>query len=279
MEENYYKGMRNDMKREYLVIVLVFMVFLLNGCLGSKQQEEKWTLIEKNVITLSDGASVDLWTSDIPFYDVYKLADETILLRVEKQVELADSLVIGVESYNDLSELAQGAVDDYYDNLGLLYNLNKELEKAYAEYKKEGARFNSYFISQTTVPIASNDKIMCFLTAVTVPIEGQTVDEFHIGAVFDKSTGEYIDVWDVFITEKKETKKILLEKSGIEDSSLKVELIDAFEWGNVCMFRDHLEIFFPQGILPSQEHSLFVAIDYDDIQDILQNWAKFEANM
>lgn len=265
------------MERKPLIIIMIILTILLSGCTkGYQQVEEEWSLVENDVMTFSDGVSVDLWTRDFFGDDVYKLSDGTVLLRVQELAGPSNTYVGGNESYDDLTELAQKKVDEYYYNQRLLYDVDEELKKAYSEYlqfDKNPAKFNDHFISQEIVPITSNDKIMSFLTSVILPVEGQVVTESHFGAVFDRETGEYIDIWDIFTLEESEVRKILIDKSGVEELGLKVELENALESKYICMFDEYFEVMFPQGTLSSQDQVFIISIYYDDVQNIMQDWA------
>lgn len=75
--------------------------------------------------TLSDGTNVYVWRGS--GYDNYRLADGTVLLRVDDSSVPENSYVGGVESLDDLSEAAKAGVLEFYDEQGLLYDVQIEL--------------------------------------------------------------------------------------------------------------------------------------------------------
>lgn len=265
------------MKVNRMIATLLMGFIFLSGCSSSPKQVEKtWIIMQENIASFADGENVDLWRSDYGGRDVYKLSDGTTLLTVQNSSGPANVSVDGVENFADLSETAKKAVLTYYEEQGLLYDIQTELKKAYDEYlrcKKSGQKFNDFFIIQDIVPTGSNDNIMCFLTSVTLPLGGQMAQELRLGAVFDKKTGEVLSIWDLLTSPENESKKQLLDAAQIEDATLVSEMEKALKDECVILFPDNLEISFPQGVLPSQEHSIIVGIDYADLQGIIKNWA------
>jgi len=265
------------MKVNRIIATLLTSCIFLSGCSSNpKQVEETLTIVQEKAASFADGENVDLWRSDYGGQDVYKLSDGTTLLTVQDPSGPANVYVGGVENFDDLSETAQKAVLTYYEEQGLLYDIQTELKKAYDEYlrcKKVGQKFNDFFISQDITPTCSNDNIMCFLTSLTLPLGDRMAQELRLGAVFDKKTGEALSIWDLFSSPENESKKQLLDAAQIEDTTLVSEIDNALKDECVILFPDNLEISFPQGVLPSQEHSFIVGIDYADLQGIIQNWA------
>ncbi len=265
------------MKIKEILIILLMCLILLVGCYDKPQQEKEiWTLEKEKVVIFPDGEFVNLWKTNRTEQDIYKLSDGTSLLRVNEQSGPANVYVGGIESFDNLSENAQNTVSTFYEEQGLLYNLQSELEKAYSEYlncKSNGNTFNDLFISQDISPTASNDSIMCFLTSVTLPISGQMYQEIRLGAVFDRQTGEVQNTWDLFSLPENEIRKKLLKLSQITDIELLIEMENALKPEYIILFPDTLEITFPRGTLPSQEYSCILGIDYDDLDGVIQTWA------
>lgn len=239
------------------------------------QTEEELGLKEKKVITFSDGTSADLWWPDHSGSDIYKLSDGTILLTILDPTGPDNVYVGGVESFNALSESAQKAVGEYYEKQGLLYDTQSELENAYTEYltcKESGAEYHERYIAQDIAPTASNDTIMCFLTSVYLPANGQTAQELHLGAAFDRKTGDALSNWDLFTLPEEKTRQWLLDAFQV-DSSLRAEMEAALKPEYIILFPEYLEVTFPQGTLPSQEYSYGVGLEYNKLKAVLQPWA------
>lgn len=227
-------------------------------------------------MTFSDGEHVDLWASDQFWGDYYKLSDGTTILMVQEPSGPSNVYVGNIEGYDDLNDAAKKNVDQYYEEQGLLYDINIEVEKAYSEYKdciSEGASFNSFQLSQEIAPTASNDNIMCFITSVSIPIKGQEVKDMRYGAVFDKESGQVLNKWDLFKVDESQARKRLVSLSGVNDSALQSEMEKVLMSENIILFPDHMEISFPEGSLSSQNQSYLVGINYKDIKDIIHDWA------
>lgn len=264
------------MRSNKLIAVLLICFTILSGCSSPKYVKETWTIVKGKAFSFSDEAYVDLWRSDFGGRDVYKLTDGTTLLTVQDSIGPADVYVGGVECFDDLGETAQNAILAYYEEQGLHYNIQVELEKAYAEYLsclKTGENFNSFFVSQEVSPTASNESIMCFITSVLLPVSGQEAQEIRLGAAFNRDTGEKVDTLDLFSLPKNKALKQLVILSQITDADLLVEMEAVMKPQYIIFFPDSLEITFPQGTLSGQEYSFGYGIDYDDLKDVLHSWA------
>ncbi len=265
------------MRIKWLPITILLCLLLLMGCSSEPRQEpERWTLVEEKVMTFSDGESVNLWRR-VPFgHAAYKLSDETTLLLVQDPAGPANVYVGGVKSLDDLSEPAQRAVAAFYEEQGLLYNVPSELEKAYADYlacQDKGTLFHEHYISQDIVPTASNDSIICFLTSVILPVNGQMAQEVHLGAVFSRETGEVLNNWELFSLPEDEARQRLLDIFNVADSALRTEMQAALKPEYIILFPDNLDVTFPRGTLPSQAYSYSIGLGYDELQGVIQSWA------
>lgn len=223
---------------------------------------------------LSDGTNIDIWNSS--FGSAYKLQNGTELLRIHNPSGPNNVYVGGTENFDNLDETAQSNVLKFYDNQGLLYDVQAELDKAYDDYleKEDSSEFNSYMIRQDIVPTASNETVMYFLTSVLLPIDDNHGYEYRIGAAFDRKTGQAISNWDLFCCSPEEVKQKILDIAGVTDITLREEMEMAFKSEYIILFPSNLEVCFPQGTLPSQENSYMLGLDYDDkLCDIINQWA------
>jgi len=228
----------------------------------------------QDTFTLSDNTSVYLWDGGDSTY--YKLNDGTKLLWEQKAHGPDNTYVMGIESYDDLSETAKSKVLAYYEEQGLLYNVQDELERAYAAYLscEDKAEFKAYVVGQEVAPTASNSRVMYFLTSVTLPIDGDNCTELRVGAAFNRETGEQINAWDLFSCDEHEVKQTMLDIADITDPALRAEIETAFRPEYLLVFPDNLEVCFPQGSLPSQKFSYALGLDYDArLSKILYDWA------
>jgi len=234
--------------------------------------DEDLGLRERKAFTFADGKSADLWRPNDSGSDVYKLSDGTTLLTIQDPTGPDNVYVVGRESFDDLSESAKRAVSEYYKKQGLLYDTRSEVENAYTEYlacKESGKEYHERNITQDIAPTASNDTIMCFLTSVYLPVNGQTAQEISRGAVFDRNTGKVRSIWDLFALPEEEVRQWLFDAFHV-DSSLRAEMEAALKPEYIALFPDNLSVTFPQGSLPSQEYSWSFGFTYKDLKAVLQ---------
>lgn len=227
-----------------------------------------------NQTALSDGTCVDVWQGSN--YTQYELTDGTELLREYRASGPANHYVVGIENFDDLSEPAKENVLRFYEEQGLLYNTRDELEQAYAEYLACGAEsnFSCYKVEQQISPTASNERILCFLTSVTLPIDEENYTELRLSAVFDRKTGEHLNPWDLFSCDEQTAKQAILDLAGVTDPVLRAEMEAALQPEYIIFFPNDLEVSFPMGTLPSQEYSSGLGLDYDDrLREIMYDWA------
>lgn len=225
-----------------------------------------------DTVTLQDGTNVDIWYHSRTA--AYTLQNGVELLSVQNTSGPDNVYVAGVESLDDIDEVAKNNIIEFFHNRGLLYDTQAELEKAYANYLKMENEFDSYMIGQEISPSASTDSVIYFLTTVFLPIDGSHGYKQRIGTAFDKTTGEPIDNWDLFSCPPDEAMEKMMDIAGVDDTVLRSEMKAAFVPENVIFFQDNLEICFQQGTLPSQEHTCMIGLDYDDrLGEILYEWA------
>ena len=103
----------------------------------------------------------------------------------------------GQKSCNDLSETARKKVSAYFQERGLLYDVEEELEKSYANYRDRNPNKPVPSVGQDITAQASSDRVIYFLTAVDTPIHGDgtaTMEQLRLSDAFDQETGERIDM-------------------------------------------------------------------------------------
>jgi len=233
----------------------------------------------KNAKTLADGTVVDMWKYHNK--DIYQLADGTELLWVNNLAGSENVYVFTEQNFGDLNETAKTKVMEYYNNRGLLYDVDFYLEQAYEDYKNGVGEFDGYMLEQSISPTASNDKIICFMTSVTTPIyDKRESTESRYGEIFDKETGEYISGYDIFNCDREQIITTILEngwggfEAEISDTE-KAEISEAFKPDYIILRDEGMDIAFPKGTLPSQEHTYILSIKYnnDAIKAIMHPWA------
>jgi len=233
--------------------------------------------LKRGAATVRDGMPIDVIEESSPSRRTYRLADGTELLRVNEPSGPNDVYVGGVESFDDLNETAQERVLAYYEQHGLLYDEQEELEKVYALYRELGANFHSGMVEQAVSPTASSDRVIYFLTSVTLPTgqeNGSIAKEIRLCDAFDRETGVHIDTWDLFTVPKETVKKALLDEGGVTDQPRRAEM-EAAAWdGRVEFFPDSLWVMFELGTLPSEVNGSGFGVDYTPaILELIQDWA------
>lgn len=235
-------------------------------------------LLNRGAFTVSDGTKIDLFQfgNATNFSNCYQLEDGTKLLYERSRTGPENVYVGGLESLDDLNEKAKENVSAYYADQGLLYDVQEILERAYQDYvsHEDRMKFNSQTVGQEISPSASSDRVMYFLTTVTLPVEGNICTEMRLGAAFDRETGNYIIPFDLFSCGETELIEQIITIAEISDSTLQSEIKAAFQPEYIIFFQDSLEVNFPKGTLASQEHSYGIWLDYDErLTSILHDWA------
>lgn len=223
-----------------------------------------------HTIFVSDGTYADIWkgANDVR----YCLSDGTELLCESLPVGLDHVSMTETAVFEDLNEDAQAQIMAYYEQQGVLYDLQTELERAYADYceNKETFEENSRMVGQSIVASAASERVMYFVTDVILPISNSELRQYQIGAAFDRETGEPIDMMQLFSVDESTLIEKILDEARIEDSQTKETYRDAFCTENLIFYTDHLSY---QLTAPEQESSI-VAINYDGwLKDVLYDWA------
>lgn len=261
------------------LLALCLSGLLLTGCggiHGPVKEEWEWKLKEEDALILSDGTAVDRWQKGYSGYDFYKLKDGTELLREEHPSGPENVYVGGRESFTSLPEHTAKAISAYYDDMGLLYDLETEVEGAYQEYltcQTEGEEFFSYYLGQSTSLCASNERVVYFLTSVTLPLGGQCGMNYQVGAAFDRETGKVIPVWDLFTLPEEDVKALIVEEFAPRSEAERAEMLEKLTAEYLVFQPDSLNVSFPYGVLATELYTSVVGIDYGELTGVLHDWA------
>lgn len=223
--------------------------------------------------TLSDGTELTVRRDYI--YTTYMTADGVELLREEEPVGPDNVSVGGLPSLADLSGEAQQAIMAHYAELGLLYDLDEEIEKAYREYlaAEDKSAFQSCLLSQHISPSACSGKLIWYSAYVTRPVGSGLHQQTSSHTVFDRKTGARIDTASLFLCSEAEAARVILDASGMPDTQLKREMEKAFRFDYLNFHSGALDVCFPAGSLSSQNTDHILGIDYEALTDILHPWA------
>ena len=222
-------------------------------------------------ITLSGGTEVGIWADGGD--NSYRLSDGTELLRENRPSGPQNVHVGGVEGFDQLSAPAREAVAAYYAEQGLLYDVEEVLERAYADYRDGGEDFSAYLVEQSVSPSASNERLMYFTTTVFCSIDSGTAEETSLPAVFDRETGEKLDIWSLFAVPEEEARAALVDKMAEGGYIPRAELEAALRPEYITFRTGRLNLTFPRGTLPSQEYTTGGSFDYAELDGLLQPWA------
>lgn len=261
------------------LLALCLSGLLLTGCggiHGPVKEEWEWKLEEEDALILSDGTAVDRWQKGYSGYDFYKLKDGTELLREEHPSGPENVYVGGRESFTSLPEHTAKAISAYYDDMGLLYDLETEVEGAYQEYltcQTEGEEFFSYYLGQSTSLCASNERVVYFLTSVTLPLGGQYGMNYQVGAAFDRESGEVIPMWDLFALPEEDVKALIVEEFAPRSEAERAEMLEKLTAEYLVFQPDSLNVSFPYGVLATELYTSVVGIDYGELTGVLHDWA------
>lgn len=235
-------------------------------------------VLKRRVLTLRDGTAVDVMEHGVFGEDRdYRLPDGTELLWIHNMGGPQNRHVGGVESFDGLSEAVQRKIQAHYDQQAPLYDEKEELEKSYAAYLELGEDFQGDSITQDVSPCASSERVMYFLTSLTLPQERGTRQcyELQLGGAFDRETGEKLDNWDLFAVSEEEARRRLPELCGWEeDRDLRVRMSEALEPEWLVFFPEHVSVFFPPGSLEGEEYGYLISVEYKDAPEgFFQPWA------
>lgn len=259
------------------LISLLLCLLLLTGCRKPDEPVQiNWVLTQEDALILSDGTSVDIWNREPVFdqWDYYRLENGTDLLVVEETTSPLQ-VSVGYLSLQDLPEDVQASICDYYEKQGLLYDIPATLEKAYAEYRscqETGAVFTGYRLHQQSYPCSFGEQVVCFVTIVEEPVQGNLGTDTRLCAYFDRETGESISIWDLFTAPEAEVRSRLVAAFAADDQT-SAQMAAALKPEYIALEEDCVSIFFPMGSLPGEKYTTGAAIDYSQIRDIMYDWA------
>lgn len=216
-------------------------------------------------LTLADGTSLSVWQAS--FDREYCAPDGTLLLEERLGSEAADAL----ENAAGLTEEAKENILAFYEAQGILYDLHAQLERAWAAYSEADEGFELYTLGQEVNLCAENDSTLWLVTTVTLPLGGRVVTEEPLCAAFDKATGEALTAEELFTCTGDELAAALLDAAGITDEPRRGEMLAAFDESRVVFRSEALEVFYPEGAVPSEETALILGLDYtDEVKALLQ---------
>ena len=181
----------------------------------------------------------------------------------------------GLPTFDMLSEQAQKAILAYYEEQGLLYDLDAELEKAFQEFLSMGnpVNFQSHHLSQDISPTAANEKLIWYSIYVTQPVGDGLHHQTSTHTVFDRNTGEVVNTAELFQCTEKELGRRILEIVNMPDTELSREMENAFRFEYLNFSSNFLDVCFPAGSLISQNMDHSMGVEYEDLYGFIHPWA------
>lgn len=241
------------MKKSFLI--LAAGMFLLTACYSPKEDG----------IRLSDGTKVE--TARDHTTSVYRLADGTELLRVRDTIGPENVKSNDTDGLTELNEEARKAILKFYESQELLYDIDARLEAAYKDYQSNPDKFQPESLGQTVQPSESNDEMIFFMTTADTP------DFTYIGNAFKRETGEPVNNYELFNCEPEEIVEKVCGISGKVSDERKAAMEEALKPEYIVFYPGQLEIMFPKGVLPETEQMTGVAVKYEELGELLKEWA------
>lgn len=231
------------------------------------------SVLFREAYTLSDGTRLNVRKNSA--HTIYETADGTALLTEQNPVGPANVYVGGLPALDELPAQAQEKIIHYYENLGLLYDLDTEIEKIYQIYQatENKAEFQSTLLSQDVNQTAANERLIWYAAFVVQPVGSGSIHETRQGTAFDQETGEKVEFANLFTCSEQEIGAAILDAAGMPDTELRREMERAFRLEYMIFHSENLDVHFPVSSLPSQNTDYILGIEYEDLSGILQDWA------
>lgn len=235
--------------------------------------------LNRGTAALADGTALDVLEDYFSSANrTYLLPDGTELLRVRGPSGPEHHYVGSLESFDDLSEQAKRKVLAFYEARGALFDEGAELERAYSDWKAKGEDFSCHWLEQEVSPSASSEKVMYFGTHVTLPLdqeEAGTAYTLSLGEAFDRETGEYLSLWDLFRCSQEEAQQAIIDAAldWRGSGGVRAGLEAAFAPERVVVGTDSLYMHFEPGIISEEPTGYAFNADVSKLKDLMYDWA------
>ena len=264
------------MKRRFLPLALAGLV-CLTACGQAREvrEPEPDILLKETAMVFDDGTAASLWQQPHFGRKVYRLSDGTELLTVDAPNTVDNVAVMGMEGYDALSEAAGQKVLDDFTDLGILFDEEGELRRAYEDYclaKDENRDFHPHLLAQDSSPYGENDSYLCYITTVQYPQDlrfDRTVLEDRYSVIFDKETGEVVSPWALFRVPEKQARQFVLDQIMRYYRGDPAYADRVLEDSRIFWSDRGLSIDFPQGVLPGEQYAWGMTIEPEDLKDVL----------
>lgn len=233
--------------------------------------------IEKNsvpasTVTLSDGTELRVYADSD--HTLYTLTKGTDLLRENHPQTPENVMAVGKKNIDNLNESAKAVILSYYEERGRLYDITEELEKAHAIYQQSQNKenFPMMRIEQSVYPTAANDKLLFFKTSLHLPLAEKTFTERNRCEIFDRQTGAYLPIEELFTCPPEELGSQLLKLGSVSEAD-RGDMESAFQLEYIIFMDDSLFIDFPAGSLKNHPDQYILSIGKAETLGLLHDWA------
>ena len=223
-------------------------------------------------LTLSDGTEVEIW-ADARGDRGYRLSDGTELLRESPpETDFSGYYVAGDTSLQDLPPALLTGIERYYRERGPLYDIQKEVERAYGAYAQAPEEFQKYMAEQDVSWSAVAPGVYYFCTTLSLSVEPRIMTESQVTDAFDRETGAHIPIEELFSVSRVEAAKTIVAGTQAGPGDVRA-MEENFQWTYLCFEENRLDVWYPAGTLPGEEYRSGWGVDYSDLGDILHPWA------
>ena len=197
------------MKKKWIVAFALLAVVL--AAVVFREQMPKFEEFSPTgeTLILDDGTKLELWQGNMGSMAYYMPGGIRFLevRNVEDGTGPENVHTVNVDfTLADLPQTAQAAILDYYETLGILYDLDAVLKQELAFYREKGQEFTAGLVDQYTYPYGQEGNVVYFDTLVFIPIaadseapipQGSRLLKNHIyRAGFDRETGTLVETSD-----------------------------------------------------------------------------------
>nr|WP_294582331.1 hypothetical protein [uncultured Anaerotignum sp.] len=220
-------------------------------------------------MTLADGTPVQVFTDET--YTFYCLEDKETFLQETHGGTPGAVTVTGLEEFDDLTPEAKASIVSYFEQQGILYDIQTVAETAYTLYQK--GEKDLFLVEQKIHPSSANKELLFISTIVRYPSEEAPSGEYYLTEAFDRSTGAHIPKEELFTCPPEELCTRLLELSDVPEEDRAI-VEEAFQPEYIIFSHDNVFIQFPPEVLPKYPEGYGLSLDRKRLKkELLQDWA------
>ena len=213
-------GTKSIKKTIIIIAVISVIIFTLVCGFSWKNNITDQDWIKESIYTLKDGSVVDLYGKDSGEERVsYVLENSADYIYCDDELLLIEYPFhfINYEKFDfhSITETTEGKINEYYENMGILYDIEDELESALLDP-------DYHSIIQTRASMTSNKDYLFIETYITRYYNGAPANMFFFDtecceiSLWDIKTGELTEFKDIFKLSPDETVKTILGNADIE---------------------------------------------------------------